>query len=60
VLEADAFDLVHVLARGKRMVRDGSVAVREKFLEESNRQIRLRGDEENVSDGVAEVMASQL
>jgi hypothetical protein len=48
-----------VLANGKRMVQDGSVAVREKFLEESNRQISLRGDEENDSEGVAEVMASQ-
>jgi beta-aspartyl-dipeptidase (metallo-type) len=59
ILEGDAFDLVHVLARGKRMVEDGSVAVREKFLEESNRQIKLRGEEGLVTDGVAEVMASQ-
>jgi beta-aspartyl-dipeptidase (metallo-type) len=60
VLEADAFDLVHVLARGKRMVRDGSVAVREQFLAESNRQIRLRGDEGVAAGGVAEMMASQI
>jgi beta-aspartyl-dipeptidase (metallo-type) len=60
VMEADGFELVHVLAQGKRMVTDGSVAVREKFLEESNRQISLRGDEDHSeSEGVAEVMASQ-
>jgi beta-aspartyl-dipeptidase (metallo-type) len=59
VMDAEAFELVHVLAHGKRMVQDGSVAVREKFLEESNRQINLRGDEENDSEGVAEAMASQ-
>jgi beta-aspartyl-dipeptidase (metallo-type) len=59
VLEKDGFELVHVLARGKRMVSDGSVSVREQFLEESNRVISLRGEEEISSDGVAEVMASQ-
>jgi beta-aspartyl-dipeptidase (metallo-type) len=60
VMDADGFELVHVLAQGKRMVTDGSVAIREKFLEESNREISLRGDEdESESEGVAEVMASQ-
>ena len=60
VMEADGFELVHVLAQGKRMVTDGSVVIREKFLEESNRQISLRGDEnEGDVEGVAEVMASQ-
>jgi beta-aspartyl-dipeptidase (metallo-type) len=59
VLEKDAFDLVHVLARGKRMVRDGSVNVQERFLQESNRVVHLTGDQEGDRDGIAEVMASQ-
>ncbi|MFL5607660.1 MAG: amidohydrolase family protein, partial [Gemmatimonadaceae bacterium] len=46
VLEGDAFDLVHVLAHGKHMVRDGAVAVREKFLEATSPSvIRTRASE---------------
>jgi beta-aspartyl-dipeptidase (metallo-type) len=45
VLEKDGFDLVHLLAQGKRMITDGSIVVRERFLEESNRQIELRGED---------------
>jgi hypothetical protein len=41
------------------MVRDGSINVREQFLEESNRRICLRGDEKIASGGVAAVRASQ-
>ncbi len=44
VLEKGSFELVHVLAHGKRMVRDGDVVVREAFLAESNRKIVLEGD----------------
>jgi beta-aspartyl-dipeptidase (metallo-type) len=43
VLEKDEFELVHVLARGKPMITDGSVASREQFLQESNRHIQLDG-----------------
>jgi beta-aspartyl-dipeptidase (metallo-type) len=44
VLEKDEFELVHVLAHGKRMIDDGALVVREQFLEESNRAIELRGE----------------
>jgi beta-aspartyl-dipeptidase (metallo-type) len=57
VMEKDAFDLVHVLARGKAMVRDGHLVVREKFLEGSNRRVEMQGDEELIEDGVAESAA---
>jgi beta-aspartyl-dipeptidase (metallo-type) len=43
VLEKDEFELVHLLAQGKRMINDGALVVREQFLEDSNRQIELRG-----------------
>jgi beta-aspartyl-dipeptidase (metallo-type) len=60
VMEKDEFELVHVLAHSKRMVTDGSVAVTEEFLEESNRRISLRGEEDLVSEGVAELATSQV
>jgi beta-aspartyl-dipeptidase (metallo-type) len=60
VMEKDGFDLVHVLAHGKRMVSDGTVAVTEEFLEESNRRISLRGEEDLVDEGVAELAGSQV
>lgn len=53
VLDKEAFDLTHVLARGKVMVRDAAVVVRERFLQESNRRITLRGDEAEPMPGVA-------
>src|SRR5688572_3099554 len=59
VLEKDEFQLVHVLAHGKRMVTEGTVAVTEAFLEESNRLISLRGEEDHDAEGIAEVAASQ-
>ena len=43
VLEKDEFTLVHLLARGKHMIEDGSLVVREQFLWESNREIELHG-----------------
>src|SRR4051812_39899420 len=43
VIDRDEFRLVHVLAQGKRMVRDGELATHERFLEGSNRQIELVG-----------------
>jgi hypothetical protein len=42
------------------MVSDGTVAVTEEFLEESNRRISLRGEEDPVEDGVAELAGSQV
>lgn len=53
VLDKEEFDLAHVLAHGKAMVRDGSVVAREKFLEQSNRRITLRGDDAEALAGVA-------
>ncbi|HEX2723879.1 MAG TPA: amidohydrolase family protein [Gemmatimonadaceae bacterium] len=43
VLRRGSLEIVEVIARGKRMVRDGSVVVREKFLEESSRDVTLTG-----------------
>ena len=43
VLEKDEFQLVHLVAQGKRMIDDGALVVREQFLEDSNREIELRG-----------------
>ena len=44
VLKKGSLEIVEVIALGKRMVKEGSVAVREKFLEESHRNVRLAGD----------------
>jgi beta-aspartyl-dipeptidase (metallo-type) len=59
VIDRNEFALVHVLAHGKRMVRDGAVVVREQFLEESNRRISLRGEEDAADEGVAEISSDQ-
>lgn len=45
VLDKKSFELIHVISNGHFMVRDGELVVREKFLEESNRLIYLRGDD---------------
>ena len=45
VLKKASLEIVEVIALGKRMVKEGSVAVRERFLEESHRNVRLTGDE---------------
>lgn len=44
VLKRDTLDVVEVVARGNRLVVDGRVTAREKFLQESYRTIRLEGD----------------
>jgi beta-aspartyl-dipeptidase (metallo-type) len=44
VLKKGSLDIVEVIARGKRMVKDGAVVAREKFLEESFRNVSLIGD----------------
>jgi beta-aspartyl-dipeptidase (metallo-type) len=45
VLDRGTLDLREVIARGRRMVIDGQLAVREKFLEKSKRNVTLVGDE---------------
>lgn len=44
VLDKKSLDIVHVISRGKFMLRDGQLVVREKFLENSNRVVNLTGD----------------
>lgn len=44
VLKKGSFEIVEVIARGKRMVKEGALNVREKFLEESSRNVSLIGD----------------
>jgi beta-aspartyl-dipeptidase (metallo-type) len=44
VLEKDGFELVHLLAQGKRMIDDGALVVHEQFLKGSNREIELVGE----------------
>jgi beta-aspartyl-dipeptidase (metallo-type) len=43
VLRKETLDIVHVIAKGKTLVRDGEILVREKFLEESERTLELKG-----------------
>lgn len=43
VLSRDTLDIVHVIAEGRWMVRDGTLVARERFLESSKREIRLTG-----------------
>jgi beta-aspartyl-dipeptidase (metallo-type) len=55
VLKRGSLDIVEVIALGKRMVKDGAINVREKFLEESLRNVRLSGEKHDPSIvGVAE------
>jgi len=60
VLEKGSFDILHVLAKGKHMVRDGEVVVRERFLDDSNRRITLRGEAPLHAEGVAALNPEQL
>jgi beta-aspartyl-dipeptidase (metallo-type) len=43
VLKKGSLEIVDVIANGRRMVKRGELAVSEKFLEDSNRTITLRG-----------------
>ena len=43
LLEKGSLEIVHVLSKGVFMVRDGSLAVEERFLEDSMRSIHLVG-----------------
>lgn len=53
MMERGTLDVVHVLSRGVTMVRDGDLVKQEKFLEKSNRNVRLAGtkDEQEGDDG---------
>ena len=44
VLKRESLEIDETIARGKRMVCGGRVAIAEKFLEGSNRKISLRVD----------------
>jgi beta-aspartyl-dipeptidase (metallo-type) len=46
IVHAKSFELVHVIARGKRFVSDGRVTAKEAYLSRSNRRIELYGDEQ--------------
>ena len=46
VLRRDSLDVVEVFAGGRRLVRDGSLAVNERFLEDSNRRVRHDGEKQ--------------
>jgi len=46
VLRRGSLEIVDVFARGKGMVRDGALAVREQFLTDSNRRISLDGQKQ--------------
>lgn len=44
ILRKESLDIVHVIAKGKVLVRDGELVAREKFLESSDRDIELHGE----------------
>ncbi len=46
VLRRDTLDVVHVFARGQRMVDDGRLVAREHFLRSSRRRIDLTGEKQ--------------
>ncbi len=43
ILERKSFELREVISGGRRLLKDGSIAFKEAFLEESNRDIKLKG-----------------
>ena len=43
ILREESLDIVHVIATGKVLVRDGELVTREKFLESSERELVLQG-----------------
>jgi beta-aspartyl-dipeptidase (metallo-type) len=44
LLRKDTLEIVEVISLGRRLVKNGRVAVRENFLTDSNRRITLRGE----------------
>jgi len=47
VLRKDTLEIKDVIARGRRLVRDGELAFSENFLSESNRRISLEGKQQD-------------
>ena len=45
MLHRETMQIEEVIAKGRRFVRNGSCSFRETFLESSNREIKLRGDD---------------
>lgn len=43
ILRKETLDIVHVIAKGKVLVRDGELVSREKFLDSSDRDLELHG-----------------
>jgi beta-aspartyl-dipeptidase (metallo-type) len=44
ILRKDTLEIKDVLSKGRRMIKNGKPQFKEKFLEESNRHINLRGE----------------
>jgi beta-aspartyl-dipeptidase (metallo-type) len=44
VLRKDTLEIIEVISLGRRLVKNGRIAVRENFLTDSNRRITLRGE----------------
>jgi beta-aspartyl-dipeptidase (metallo-type) len=59
ILDESELQIVHVLAHGERMVSEGAVVVRERFLDDSNRRIALRGGARRAMPGVARIAEGQ-
>lgn len=45
VLDRESLEVLHVIARGKLLVRDGEVVLHERAMDESNRRMELHGIE---------------
>jgi beta-aspartyl-dipeptidase (metallo-type) len=44
VIDRQTFELRHVFSKGRHLVKDGKVNFKEAFLEDSNREIELKGE----------------
>jgi beta-aspartyl-dipeptidase (metallo-type) len=49
VIDRQTFELRHVFSKGRHLVKDGKVNFKEAFLEDSNREIELKGEKPNPS-----------
>ncbi len=45
ILDSESLEVIHVLARGRQLVRDGELTTRECAMDESNRRLELHGVE---------------
>ena len=43
ILDSESLEVVHVLARGRRLIHDGQLTTREHAMDESNRRLELHG-----------------